>query len=326
MPKPLKSMIHLGGQISEFFNRFPNFKELIVTNIKGNITEDEGMLYFDGSQTNFDKLNMIVSKLLDVELDKGYIERADVIHFISKILNEEIEGKDSNVYYLPKKILKPRTVGQEKYVEELNSSDIVISIGPAGTGKTFIAVAKALSELLKKNVNRIILTRPAVEAGERLGYLPGDFKEKIDPYLRPLYDALYDLADKDRIDKLIRDGIIEIAPLAYMRGRTLSNAYLILDEAQNTTSMQMKMFLTRLGMRSKAIITGDVTQIDLSITAKSGLVELEQIVKSIAAISFVYLGSEDVVRHPIVKEIINAYSDFFKIWNSINTVREKYIE
>ena len=312
MPKPLKSMIHLGGQISEFFNRFPNFKELIVTNIKGNITEDEGMLYFDGSQTNFDKLNMIVSKLLDVELDKGYIERADVIHFISKILNEEIEGKDSNVYYLPKKILKPRTVGQEKYVEELNSSDIVISIGPAGTGKTFIAVAKALSELLKKNVNRIILTRPAVEAGERLGYLPGDFKEKIDPYLRPLYDALYDLADKDRIDKLIRDGIIEIAPLAYMRGRTLSNAYLILDEAQNTTSMQMKMFLTRLGMRSKAIITGDVTQIDLSITAKSGLVELEQIVKSIAAISFVYLGSEDVVRHPIVKEIINAYSDFSK--------------
>ncbi|PIP14322.1 MAG: hypothetical protein COX48_01480 [bacterium (Candidatus Stahlbacteria) CG23_combo_of_CG06-09_8_20_14_all_34_7] len=312
MPKPLKSMIHLGGQISEFFNRFPNFKELIVTNIKGNITEDEGMLYFDGSQTNFDKLNMIVSKLLDVESDKGYIERADVIHFISKILNEEIEGKDSNVYYLPKKILKPRTVGQEKYVEELNSSDIVISIGPAGTGKTFIAVAKALSELLKKNVNRIILTRPAVEAGERLGYLPGDFKEKIDPYLRPLYDALYDLADKDRIDKLIRDGIIEIAPLAYMRGRTLSNAYLILDEAQNTTSMQMKMFLTRLGMRSKAIITGDVTQIDLSITAKSGLVELEQIVKSIAAISFVYLGSEDVVRHPIVKEIINAYSDFSK--------------
>jgi len=270
------------------------------------------MLYFDGSQTNFDKLNMIVSKLLDVESDKGYIERADVIHFISKILNEEIEGKDSNVYYLPKKILKPRTVGQEKYVEELNSSDIVISIGPAGTGKTFIAVAKALSELLKKNVNRIILTRPAVEAGERLGYLPGDFKEKIDPYLRPLYDALYDLADKDRIDKLIRDGIIEIAPLAYMRGRTLSNAYLILDEAQNTTSMQMKMFLTRLGMRSKAIITGDVTQIDLSITAKSGLVELEQIVKSIAAISFVYLGSEDVVRHPIVKEIINAYSDFSK--------------
>jgi len=305
-------MIHLGGRISEFFNRFPNFKELIITNLKGTVTEDEGLLYFDGRQDDFDKLNLIVSKLSDMESEKGYIERADVIHLISKILNEEVQGKDSNVYYLPKKILKPRTAGQERYVEALNSSDISISIGPAGTGKTFIAVAKALSELLKKNVNRIILTRPAVEAGERLGFLPGDFKEKIDPYLRPLYDALYDLADKERIDKLIRDGVIEIAPLAYMRGRTLSNAYLILDEAQNTTSMQMKMFLTRLGMRSKAIITGDVTQIDLSITAKSGLVELEQIVKSIAEISFVYLGSEDVVRHPIVKEIINAYSDFSK--------------
>ncbi|HAV91945.1 TPA: phosphate starvation-inducible protein PhoH [candidate division WOR-3 bacterium] len=305
-------MIHLGGITSDFFDRFPNFKELIITNIKGSISEDEGLLYFDGRQEDFDKLNLIVAKLIEMESDKGYIERSDVIHLISKLLNEEARGKDANVYYLPKKILKPRTEGQERYVEALNSSDIAISIGPAGTGKTFIAVAKALSELLKKNVSRIILTRPAVEAGERLGFLPGDFKEKIDPYLRPLYDALYDLADKERIDKLIRDGIIEIAPLAYMRGRTLSNAYLILDEAQNTTSMQMKMFLTRLGMRSKAIITGDVTQIDLSITAKSGLVELEQIVKQIEGISFVYLGSEDVVRHALVKEIINAYSDFSK--------------
>ncbi|MDD3803705.1 MAG: PhoH family protein [bacterium] len=305
-------MIHLGGRVSDFFTRFPNFKELIISNMKGSVTEDEGLLYFEGRQEDLDKLNLIVSKLIDTEAEKGYLERADVIHSISKTLTDEPVLKEGNVYYLPKKILKPRTPGQEKYVEALNSSDIVISIGPAGTGKTFVAVAKALSELLKKNVSKIILTRPAVEAGERLGFLPGDFKEKIDPYLRPLYDALYDLADKERIDKFIRDGIIEIAPLAYMRGRTLSNAYLILDEAQNTTSMQMKMFLTRLGMRSKAIITGDVTQIDLSITAKSGLVELEQIVKSIDLISFVYLGSEDVVRHPIVKEIINAYSDFSK--------------
>jgi phosphate starvation-inducible PhoH-like protein len=183
-------MIHLGGITSDFFDRFPNFKELIITNIKGSISEDEGLLYFDGRQEDFDKLNLIVAKLIEMESDKGYIERSDVIHLISKLLNEEARGKDANVYYLPKKILKPRTEGQERYVEALNSSDIAISIGPAGTGKTFIAVAKALSELLKKNVSRIILTRPAVEAGERLGFLPGDFKEKIDPYLRPLYLSL----------------------------------------------------------------------------------------------------------------------------------------
>ncbi|MEO0237270.1 MAG: PhoH family protein [candidate division WOR-3 bacterium] len=305
-------MFQLEEKVKVFFNRYPNYKDLIDSNLKGNIIFNEGNYFFEGSEDNFLKLKNIVSKLIELENDKGYLERTDVVSSISKSINDLSFGKDQNVYYLPKKIIKARTKGQEKYIESLNRYDIVVAIGPAGTGKTFLAVAKALNELLKKNVSKIILTRPAVEAGENLGFLPGDLKEKIDPYLRPLYDALYDLADKDRIDRMIRDGIVEIAPLAYMRGRTISNSYLLLDEAQNTTSMQMKMFLTRLGVRSKAIITGDITQIDLSIRSSSGLVELQDIVKDIKEISFVHLTSEDVVRHPLVKDIIDAYSSYNK--------------
>ncbi|MEO0281566.1 MAG: PhoH family protein [candidate division WOR-3 bacterium] len=305
-------MFQLEEKVKVFFNRYPNYKDLIDSNLKGNIIFNEGNYFFEGSEDNFLKLKNIVSKLIELENDKGYLERTDVVSSISKSINDLSFGKDQNVYYLPKKIIKSRTKGQEKYIESLNRYDIVVAIGPAGTGKTFLAVAKALNELLKKNVSKIILTRPAVEAGENLGFLPGDLKEKIDPYLRPLYDALYDLADKDRIDRMIRDGIVEIAPLAYMRGRTISNSYLLLDEAQNTTSMQMKMFLTRLGVRSKAIITGDITQIDLSIRSSSGLVELQDIVKDIKEISFVHLTSEDVVRHPLVKDIIDAYSSYNK--------------
>ncbi|HCP15948.1 TPA: phosphate starvation-inducible protein PhoH, partial [candidate division WOR-3 bacterium] len=293
------AMIQLEEKIKLFFERYPKYKDLIDSNLKGDILFSSGNYFFEGSEENLLKLKNIVYKILEIENDKGYLERTDVVSSISKSINDLSYGKEQNIFYLPKKIIKARTKGQEKYIESLNRYDVVVSIGPAGTGKTFLAVAKALNELLKKNVSKIILTRPAVEAGENLGFLPGDLKEKVDPYLRPLYDALYDLADKDRIDRMIRDGIVEIAPLAYMRGRTLSNAYLLLDEAQNTTSMQMKMFLTRLGVRSKAIITGDVTQIDLSIRASSGLVELHDIVKEIKEISFVHLTSEDVVRHPL---------------------------
>ncbi|KUK50835.1 MAG: PhoH family protein [candidate division TA06 bacterium 32_111] len=305
-------MIQLEEKIKLFFERYPKYKDLIDSNLKGDILFSSGNYFFEGSEENLLKLKNIVYKILEIENDKGYLERTDVVSSISKSINDLSYGKEQNIFYLPKKIIKARTKGQEKYIESLNRYDVVVSIGPAGTGKTFLAVAKALNELLKKNVSKIILTRPAVEAGENLGFLPGDLKEKVDPYLRPLYDALYDLADKDRIDRMIRDGIVEIAPLAYMRGRTLSNAYLLLDEAQNTTSMQMKMFLTRLGVRSKAIITGDVTQIDLSIRASSGLVELHDIVKEIKEISFVHLTSEDVVRHPLVKDIIDAYSSYNK--------------
>ena len=208
-----------------------------------------------------------------------------------------------------KKVI-PRSTNQGKYLEAIEKNDIVFGIGPAGTGKTYLAVAAALDAFGNRQVNHIILSRPAIEAGEKLGFLPGDLLEKVDPYLGPLFDALYDLLGRDKAGKLQDRGIIEIAPLAFMRGRTLSNAFIILDEAQNTTSEQMKMFLTRIGVRSKAVITGDITQIDLPHDVTSGLVEAQHIVNSIEGTSFVYFDETDVVRHPLVKKIITAYSRF----------------
>ncbi|KPJ48463.1 hypothetical protein AMJ40_07430, partial [candidate division TA06 bacterium DG_26] len=206
-----------------------------------------------------------------------------------------------------KTIVRPRTAGQEKYVEAMKKHDIVISIGPAGTGKTYLAVAMALSAFDSGIIGRIILTRPAVEAGETLGYLPGDYVEKVDPYLRPLYDALYEMLPFEKVRRLISKRVIEVAPLAYMRGRTLNDAYVILDEAQNTTRMQMKMFLTRLGPNSKAVVTGDITQIDLPGDDLSGLVDIQRILKDVPDIRFIYLSEKDVVRHHLVQQIIKAY-------------------
>ncbi len=201
----------------------------------------------------------------------------------------------------------PRTAGQKAYVDAMRTHDIVFGIGPAGTGKTYLVMALAVSAFLNHQFNRIILTRPAVEAGEKLGFLPGDLSQKVDPYLRPLFDALYEMMDYDKVSRLIENGAIEIAPLAFMRGRTLNDAFVILDEAQNTTSMQMKMFLTRLGFNSKAVITGDVTQIDLEKNTVSGLIHSENILKNIPKLDFVYFSNRDVVRHPIIKKIIEAY-------------------
>jgi phosphate starvation-inducible PhoH-like protein len=206
-----------------------------------------------------------------------------------------------------KKIIKPKTIGQTRYVEAVDKHDIVFSIGPAGTGKTYLAVAMAVAELKAKRVNRIVFTRPAVEAGESLGFLPGDIRAKVDPYLRPVYDALYDMMQPDKIRSLLEVGIIEIAPLAFMRGRTLNEAFVVLDEAQNTTSAQMKMFLTRIGEKSKAVITGDVTQIDLPDKHTSGLVQVQKILDGIEGIKFIYLTDKDVVRHKLVQSIIKAY-------------------
>ena len=206
-----------------------------------------------------------------------------------------------------KKIIKPKTVGQSQYVEAVSNNDIVFSIGPAGTGKTYLAVAMAVAELKSKRVNRIVFTRPAVEAGESLGFLPGDIRAKVDPYLRPVYDALYDMLPPDKTRKLLELGVLEIAPLAFMRGRTLNDAFVVLDEAQNTTNAQMKMFLTRIGENSKAVITGDITQIDLEDRRKSGLVKVQKILKNINGISFNYLTEKDVVRHQLVQKIIAAY-------------------
>lgn len=206
--------------------------------------------------------------------------------------------------------IKTKTIGQKFYVDAISKKDIVFGIGPAGTGKTYLAMAKAISAFRKKEVNRIILTRPAVEAGESLGFLPGDLNEKIDPYLRPLYDALYEIMGYENYLKLVEKGVIEVAPLAYMRGRTLDSAYVILDEAQNTTSEQMKMFLTRLGYGSKAIVTGDITQIDLPRGRKSGLKTVQKILSGIDDIAFVELTRNDIVRHPLVQKIIDAYESF----------------
>lgn len=211
-----------------------------------------------------------------------------------------------------KKQVAPKSAMQRKYVEAIQQRDIVFGIGPAGTGKTYLGVAMAVQALMQKQVNRIVLARPAVEAGEKLGFLPGDLQEKVDPYLRPLYDALFDLVDYERVERLLEKRVIEIAPLAFMRGRTLSDAFVILDEAQNTTSEQMKMFLTRIGFGSKAVITGDVTQIDLPTGKRSGLVEAERVLSSIEGIEFVYFSEKDVVRHKLVQMIIKAYESHSK--------------
>jgi phosphate starvation-inducible protein PhoH and related proteins len=211
-----------------------------------------------------------------------------------------------------KKQVAPKSAMQRKYVEAIQQRDIVFGIGPAGTGKTYLGVAMAVQALMQKQVNRIVLARPAVEAGERLGFLPGDLQEKVDPYLRPLYDALFDLVDYERVERLLEKRVIEIAPLAFMRGRTLSDAFVILDEAQNTTSEQMKMFLTRIGFGSKAVITGDVTQIDLPTGKRSGLVEAERVLANIDGIEFIYFSEKDVVRHKLVQMIIKAYETHTK--------------
>ncbi len=211
-----------------------------------------------------------------------------------------------------KKQVAPKSAMQRHYVEAIQKDDIVFGIGPAGTGKTYLGVAMAVQALMQKQVNRIVLARPAVEAGEKLGFLPGDLQEKVDPYLRPLYDALFDLVDYERVTRLLEKRVIEIAPLAFMRGRTLSDAFVILDEAQNTTSEQMKMFLTRIGFGSKAVITGDVTQIDLPTGKRSGLVEAERVLANIAGIEFIYFSDKDVVRHKLVQMIIKAYETHTK--------------
>ncbi len=211
-----------------------------------------------------------------------------------------------------KRFVIPKTETQRRYIEAIKNFDIVISIGPAGTGKTYLAMAMAISALLKKQISRIILARPAIEAGEKLGFLPGDIYDKVNPYLRPLYDALFDMMEAEKASKLVERGIIEIAPLAFMRGRTLNDSFIILDEAQNTTSEQMKMYLTRLGFNSKTVITGDVTQIDLPSGKTSGLIEAEKLLSGIEGIKFIYFSERDVVRHRLVQEIIKAYERYEK--------------
>ncbi len=270
---------------------------------------------------------VIIGDKSDVEFAKNFflnisnlfengekIEVDDFLTILNSIPNDDKSklqtiSKDSFLTPFNRKRVKPKTFNQYHYIEAMKKNDIVFSIGPAGTGKTYLAMAFALSCLSKKLVKRIILTRPVVEAGEKLGFLPGDIPQKVNPYLRPLYDAIFDLLDPEKAKNFLEDEIIEIAPLAYMRGRTLNDAFVILDEAQNTTYEQMKMFLTRFGIGSKAVITGDITQIDLPSKIRSGLVEAIKILKKIKGIEIVYFTDKDVVRHKLVREIIKAYEE-----------------
>jgi len=250
-------------------------------------------------------------------IDLARMGEALDVHDVERVVADEAQGElgrqsaDPVKIILPglRRVIQPKTAGQREYLRSIAEHDIVIGIGPAGTGKTYLAVAAAVDALARKRVRRIILARPAVEAGENLGFLPGDLQEKVDPYLRPLYDALEDMMPRDRVQKALETRMIEIAPLAYMRGRTLSDAFVILDEAQNATGMQMKMFLTRLGVNSRAVITGDKTQIDLPNREDSGLLQVERILPGIEGIGFCYLGDADVVRHRLVRDIIRAYAE-----------------
>ncbi len=261
-----------------------------------------------------ESIEKIFKEMIYVLNTTGKLEKGDVETIIDLTLQgREIiadDEYDNIILYSKKDVIKAKTPTQVQYFEDVKKNDICFAIGPAGTGKTYLAVAFAVAALKKGIVQRIILARPAVEAGESLGFLPGDFRDKIDPYLRPLYDALNDMLPSEQLRKNIENGIIEIVPLAYMRGRTLNNAYVILDEAQNATAMQMKMFLTRLGPNSKSIITGDITQIDLPTKKSSGLVQIQDILQNVDGVGFVYFNKDDVVRHKLVKDIIDAYEKF----------------
>lgn len=281
-----------------------------------------------GDTADVDAIERIFAELMYVVNRRGELDRKEVETIVELIRTDQrgISGgfeKDIEIILKGKKgIIRPKTKGQEMYRLAVSQNDIVFVIGPAGTGKTYLAVAMAVAKLKEKEISRIILARPAIEAGESLGFLPGDLMEKIDPYLRPLTDAFFDMLPSDQLQQYIERKIIEIIPLAYMRGRTLNDAFVILDEAQNTSSMQMKMFLTRLGVQSKAIITGDVTQIDLIEGTMSGLVQIQEVIKDIEGVAFVYLDKSDVVRHRLVKEIIQAY----EIFHENHHAQEKYQE
>ena len=298
----------LSGVVGEFNN---NIKELEkLTNI--NIYTRGNSISVKGDQENITIIKNAIKFLTEQLVNNGTIEKKDILSSVNKFMIQENKSRIDKIEFIiktPKKSVIPRSEKQKDYVRALNYSDIIISAGPAGTGKTFLAVAVALTMLLEKKIEKIILSRPAVEAGERLGFLPGDMREKVDPYLRPLYDSLYDLLDFEKIQKKIEVGDIEIAPLAFMRGRTLKNSFAILDEAQNATDTQIKMFLTRIGENSKIVINGDPSQIDLPNKSISGLDRSKKLLGHIKEISTVDFNHNDVVRHPLVSKIVKAYSD-----------------
>jgi phosphate starvation-inducible PhoH-like protein len=272
----------------------------------------DGMLTLHGDPLETELAGRVLGQLYGL-LQQGYPVYASDVDYALRILSADRSARLRDIFLdtvfisANKRTITPKSLGQKAYIDAIRNYDIVFGIGPAGTGKTYLAMAMAVAELMKNSFSRIVLTRPAVEAGEKLGFLPGDLAEKVNPYLRPLYDALNEMVDFDRARRLIERGTIEVAPLAFMRGRTLNDSFVILDEAQNTTSEQMKMFLTRLGYGSKAVITGDVTQVDLPAGKQSGLREAHAILGNVTGIRFVHFTERDVVRHPLVQEIITAY-------------------
>jgi phosphate starvation-inducible PhoH-like protein len=283
----------------------------VKINAKGNA------LTIQGEETDIQLSRRVLNDLYHL-LQKGYPLYPNDIGYALRIISDDwsvnLEEIFLDAVYISskRKMITPKSLAQKRYIDAIRKYDLVIGIGPAGTGKTYLAMAMAVAFLMKQEVERIVLTRPAVEAGEKLGFLPGDISEKVNPYLRPLYDALHDMMDFDRASKLVEKGVIEVAPLAFMRGRTLNDSFIILDEAQNTGPEQMKMFLTRLGFSSKAVITGDITQVDLPENKTSGLIEVQGILKGIDGIEFVYFSDKDVVRHPLVQDIIKAYDTYEK--------------
>ncbi|MPW27078.1 AAA family ATPase [Alkalibaculum sp. M08DMB] len=301
-----ETLIKLHGQYDE------NLK-IIENEFKVSLLSRDGTLKILGHKDDTLKAERAIKKIIKVILDSGQVDTQKISYIIQLVKKDEEDSYDKLngiICYTHKgKQIRCKTLGQERYVKSIEKNEVVFGIGPAGTGKTYLAMAMAVKAFKREEVSRIILTRPAVEAGEKLGFLPGDLQDKVDPYLRPLYDALYDLMGSDAFLRFKEKGLIEVAPLAYMRGRTLDDSFIILDEAQNTTPEQMKMFLTRMGFSSKVIITGDVTQIDLPIGKISGLSKAEEILKDIPGIDFVYLTKEDVVRHKLVQKIIEAYEN-----------------
>lgn len=294
------------------FGEFDKNIRLIESELTVQIISREGVFKIIGEEENAEKAFEVLTNLETVAENSDELTEQDIRYAVAMaqdgIKYNAAELGDNYVCITASgKPIRAKTVGQKKYIELIRENTVVFGIGPAGTGKTYLAVAMAVDAFRKKQVSRIVLTRPAVEAGEKLGFLPGDLQNKVDPYLRPLYDALSDMLGAEGFQKYLEKGLIEVAPLAYMRGRTLDDAFIILDEAQNTTPEQMKMFLTRIGFGSKAIITGDITQIDLPDGKRSGLREAEKILRDIDGLRFIRLTSKDVVRHPLVQKIINAY-------------------
>ncbi|WP_073195235.1 PhoH family protein [Caloranaerobacter azorensis] len=301
--------------IMELYGNLDENIKIIEKEFDVDIVSRQSEIRIIGQEPNISIVEKLIAKLIEMIKSEGRLTKQRIRYAI-QLINE---GNEDRIKELLDEILcitasgksiKPKTLGQKRYINAIKENDVVFCIGPAGTGKTYLAMAMAVTAFKNKEVNRIILTRPAVEAGEKLGFLPGDLQDKVDPYLRPLYDALFDILGAETYMKYMEKGLIEVAPLAYMRGRTLDSSFIILDEAQNTTPEQMKMFLTRLGFGSKAIITGDITQIDLPNGKPSGLKQVSNILEGIKGIEFIYLGKQDVVRHQLVQRIIEAYDRF----------------